>query len=737
MIIDNKPQHLVEMSHQMETTTFSIEQSAKAFVVLSSSLYKDKVRSIIRELSCNARDAHVDVGNESIPFDVHLPTSMEPEFWIRDYGTGLSDKDIKTVYTRYFKSTKETNNDAVGCLGLGSKSPFAYTQSFMVTSWFNGTKTIYSVFINDNSEPSIAKMFAMATDEPNGIEVRFNVPGIDQSKFEVAAKQVYCWFDTVKPKFIGRSVVLPEQTKLASLVLTKSQSSTYNGSTLASIVMGGVEYPIDINNPEVKKVPSISSFLACIRISGQVNVTVAALVKMGAVDFTPSREELQYTKKTLNAISSAFLSARQEFIDILPELKESDFDELTFSEAVQKAQEFITLRAKTASETGVDQRMFQQNSEIDAILEKKFSFRDLMKSYIFQNETKNFYTFDFANLPKGQNNIVPNGKTSIFVIQDVTGIGAKDILTVYPNAKPVLVFESLKQLAPGGRTIKDAKTAKEIIERLGFKCILASEILTVKLKDRKYHSIYQANVKIDKSNASISFGAAKKKEHLVDYTVPVFYVELSNKKPKLDKMYFDEMGQLVYFAGQTGFKFQIVGVYMPTTVDLSNALNFEEHFAKKLDFWMQSSTNRNIFIVDKIKSINQQYNNVKHSQFREVIESVEKQVTSDVIGDEPAIAIVTKLSNEIHLLNKNTSGISNSEFSVSARLMVAAAKYFPMTKEKAESLCNIDTKRIDRFVEVDKMLNRLDSYATCIKHRDTKEFFNVVKSVYNLVSLSY
>lgn len=38
---------------------FRIRNSAKAFNILSSGLYANKIRAIIRELSCNAVDSHV------------------------------------------------------------------------------------------------------------------------------------------------------------------------------------------------------------------------------------------------------------------------------------------------------------------------------------------------------------------------------------------------------------------------------------------------------------------------------------------------------------------------------------------------------------------------------------------------------------------------------------------------------------------------------------------------------
>ena len=112
--VDNNPQ-------------FTITASGRAFKILSDGLYSDKIRAIIRELACNARDSHVAAGNTA-PWDMHLPTYDENWFSIEDFGTGMSHEDVINVYSRYFASTKTASNDFVGQLGLGSKSPFSYTR---------------------------------------------------------------------------------------------------------------------------------------------------------------------------------------------------------------------------------------------------------------------------------------------------------------------------------------------------------------------------------------------------------------------------------------------------------------------------------------------------------------------------------------------------------------------------------------------------------------------------------
>src|SRR6185436_16663438 len=100
----------VTRSGDFKERGFTIAGNAKAFDILSSKIYTDIPLAIVRELSTNASDSHTDAGCPELPFDVHLPNSLEPWFTIRDYGTGLSPENVENVYTTYFKSTR-SNSD--------------------------------------------------------------------------------------------------------------------------------------------------------------------------------------------------------------------------------------------------------------------------------------------------------------------------------------------------------------------------------------------------------------------------------------------------------------------------------------------------------------------------------------------------------------------------------------------------------------------------------------------------
>jgi hypothetical protein len=276
---------------------FRIRNSAKAFNILSSGLYSNKIRAVIRELSCNAVDSHVAAGKANIPFEVHLPTILEPWFAVRDFGLGLDNDQVVNIYTTYFESTKTESNEFIGALGLGSKSPFSYTENFTVTAIKNGTKRIYSAFINENGVPSIAEMSTELSDEGNGVEVKFSVTNKqDYHTFRQEAVSVYKWF-TLLPVVTGNSIVF-EKTVYKEMnvvsgvhIMPEDTYNRYSQNCLA--LMGNISYPLsDIPQAE-KHFGPLAEFLNC---------GLLFEFAIGELDFAASREVLSYIPQTIASI---------------------------------------------------------------------------------------------------------------------------------------------------------------------------------------------------------------------------------------------------------------------------------------------------------------------------------------------------------------------------------------------------------------------------------------------------
>lgn len=298
-----------------DVSTFKIKASGKAFKILSSNLYTDKILAVIRELGCNAYDAQISAGTSNKPFDVHLPNSFEPHFSIRDYGVGLSEHDIMNLYTTYFESTKSNDNDVVGCLGLGSKSPFAYVDQFTVTSFFAHEKKVYTVFMAQNGTPSIIKVSEELTTEPNGLEIHMMVNQNDFRAFAGKAQHIFKRFP-VLPRITGNKDCKLQQLvhgrvgatyKVRNKLQNDHYNETYSG---AYAVQGVVGYPIIYSK--------IDKFNLTDRQKSILkDLPIDIDFPIGELDIAPSREELSYDTLTQSNIYKALVKVEKELNTLL------------------------------------------------------------------------------------------------------------------------------------------------------------------------------------------------------------------------------------------------------------------------------------------------------------------------------------------------------------------------------------------------------------------------------------
>lgn len=289
----------IQQHNTTQTSEFKMKTSRKAFQILSD-LYSDKYLAIVRELGCNAHDSHVAAGKSDVPFTIHLPNALEPWLTIQDFGTGISDENIYSIYTTYFESTKTNTNEQIGCLGLGSKSPFCYTDNFLVTSIFNGKKSIYNAYFNENTTPTISLMGSSDTDEPNGVAIQIPVRNTDYISFADAVKVAFRFFD-IKPVITGGKINWDENKPTFSSTDWACYEHLSYGQCYA--IMGGVAYPV--NSYSVGET---------LKYGGMINkLGLVMKFEIGQLEFTPSREALSYTPSTIKAIQNKLDSVRDGF----------------------------------------------------------------------------------------------------------------------------------------------------------------------------------------------------------------------------------------------------------------------------------------------------------------------------------------------------------------------------------------------------------------------------------------
>lgn len=289
-----------------ERTDFTIKASGKAFRLLVDGLYSDKPLAVIREVTSNAHDSHVDAGCPDKPFDVHLPTTMEPTFRVRDYGTSMDHDTVMRLYTSMFDSTRDQSNDCTGGFGLGSKSPFAYSDTFTVRAYDGATVRSYIAMMGDDDIPSFQHVSTLDSDEPRGIEVTVPVARQDISVFATAMRRVLRGLP-VRPN-LNVDVEVPEPVMSGDgweLHHDRAAVSSYRSATWW-VRQGTVIYPLTDATSEAK-IAAVSPF--------RRQYGVILDVPIGSCRITPSREMLEFKGDTRQVVNDAIERAVAEITD--------------------------------------------------------------------------------------------------------------------------------------------------------------------------------------------------------------------------------------------------------------------------------------------------------------------------------------------------------------------------------------------------------------------------------------
>lgn len=155
-----------------ETQGFGVSTDASLMSILSTGLYKNPLRSMIQEVMFNAWDAHKMVGKTDVPIDIYLNDTSG--LIIRDYGPGIPHQFMHERYCIYGNSTKRGDGNQTGGFGLGCKAPFAYTESFTVTSYSEERQNMYVISrVSDDNEgkPGMTRVLKDIPTQENGLLV--------------------------------------------------------------------------------------------------------------------------------------------------------------------------------------------------------------------------------------------------------------------------------------------------------------------------------------------------------------------------------------------------------------------------------------------------------------------------------------------------------------------------------------------------------------------------------------
>jgi hypothetical protein len=307
----------IDVEKSVTDTQFKIATNSKLFSILSDSIYTRKIDAVIRELCCNAFDAHVEARQDR-KFQITLPSEFNSEFRVRDFGLGLCEEDMQ-MYTTYGESTKSKSNAYIGAFGIGAKSPFAYTNTFNVTSYNDGMARAYSMFV-ENGVPKMTKLGEGPSDEPSGLEVFFPVAVKDIDEFKDKALEI-CALMADKIEFLQvsdrwmsnfnfevKKYCWEDADYLGQGYKTCGLTVDFSSNDYLYIVQGNVKYEMDLN--EVSTMLKFSLGNEYTKMFKQINndFYIAGFLRVPNGTFVPhpSRERLTFDDLTKESIKYIF-----------------------------------------------------------------------------------------------------------------------------------------------------------------------------------------------------------------------------------------------------------------------------------------------------------------------------------------------------------------------------------------------------------------------------------------------
>lgn len=305
---------------------FAITQNAEFFEVLSSTLYSNKKLAVVREVLCNAWDAHLMVGKTDTAVEVTL---TDKELVIRDFGPGIAPEKIIDIYCTYGNSTKTHDGKQTGGFGLGSKAPFAYAKHFTVVSCFNGKRSVYAASRGSSEtegRPDMRCMVAVPTDE-TGLTVTIPIQSEDKDDFRRLIQDL-TFGGGMKVNLDGKELQRIDYS-IADFCFVyappRSLGRHHDSGEGVFVRYGAVAYETSFSDPRLEAAYRSVGRVAALARSG----AFVLLAEPNSMGVTPSRESLSYTDKTVDALIALLQKAEEQLKVVQTKMRPGYNAELT------------------------------------------------------------------------------------------------------------------------------------------------------------------------------------------------------------------------------------------------------------------------------------------------------------------------------------------------------------------------------------------------------------------------
>ncbi|MFW6130338.1 MAG: hypothetical protein ACOC56_04065, partial [Atribacterota bacterium] len=318
---DVKPN--IKRSGEFAEEYFDVGDKAIIMGILRQKMYSNPIKAICQEIPANARDAHRELGNTDKPIEIKMPTNIDPMFYVRDFGVGITPDRMAEIFIKYGNSTKRSNNVQNGGWGLGAKTPFAYTDSFHVISITPedefvdddgkihknvNVKRRYVAYIDESQIGKMAHLSTEVTKEERGTKISLTAEKSDFSEFRRWIHSCCMYWKTL-PKICG----CPDfewdipKVELSGKDWFIEEGWSYSRNNISALIDS---IPYAINRDYLKLNYDSNEYKL-------LNFPIRMKFEVGEIGITANREAIDYDKfgKTVKVI-------QDKLSNIVKELKE-------------------------------------------------------------------------------------------------------------------------------------------------------------------------------------------------------------------------------------------------------------------------------------------------------------------------------------------------------------------------------------------------------------------------------
>lgn len=214
----------------------SAEVESHIIDVVTKYSYSDPIGSVVRELTSNAIDSHMESGQKD---PVIVTLKREEGRWIfsvQDFGLGLNAQEFDRYIMGIGESTKRNNPNLLGGWGSGSACWLSYANSCTYLCRKDGVERKYLIF-RGSERPECTMVYEKETTERNG--VTFSIQITDYFACLKAIREQLSYL----PNVYFNVPDIKNTYKIFDNNLI--QWNTLNPTTMMHISLKNIYYPID------------------------------------------------------------------------------------------------------------------------------------------------------------------------------------------------------------------------------------------------------------------------------------------------------------------------------------------------------------------------------------------------------------------------------------------------------------------------------------------------------------